>query len=105
MSEDSAILDRITELNDKATQLLTALSFAIAAAVLLKNTGLTHCETVALRWGLRLWVLAIFPVLGIVAPIKEFARYDGIRALKVFLLWVAVVLIAGGAIAFLCSIW
>lgn len=110
MDELSAVERRISELNSKASQLLTALSFAIAAGILLEHEKLSTCEAVALRWSLRFWVLSIFPVLAIIAPIKEFRAgdevwYRRVRMLKVVLLWVAVALVACGAVAFLCAVW
>lgn len=107
----STLENRIRELNDKATQILTALSFAIAAAVLLKDSPtLTPGEHIALRWSLRFWVLGLFPVLAMIPAVKEFqdgnsSWYRTIRNTKATFLWIAVALISCGAIAFLCAVW
>lgn len=103
---------RIKELGDKATQLLTFLSFAIAAVVILadKRDHLGPFQIVAVRWTLRFWVLAFFPILLNTLPVKEFDWeclhwYRRVRQGKVILLWFAVLLIICGSIAFLCTIW
>ena len=65
---------RIAELNHKATQLLTFLSFALVAAILLETAQvnvLTACQKIAVKWSLRFWVFSIFPILLIVLPVKE----------------------------------
>ena len=105
--------ERIEELGTKASQLLTFLSFALVVAVLLKTAehpGLTPCQQSALRWALRFWVFAIFPIAFTVLPVKEFGwenknYYDNVRRGKFFLLWVSIVLVVLGASAFLCAIW
>src|ERR1700674_5850899 len=105
--------DRIKELNDKATQLLTFLSFALIAAILLETAPsnvLTSCQKIAAKWSMRFWVLSLFPILAIVLPVKEWNTGDTtwfkhLRTAKVVLLTIAVLLIIPGAIAFLCAIW
>jgi len=94
-------LERIKELNDKATQLLLFLSFALVAAVTLRPT-LTNGQELAVTWALRWWTGAIFPVIGCVVPVKEFrgasgAWYTLIRRLKATLLWIALICLAIGA--------
>lgn len=101
---------RISELNRKASQLLTALSFAIAAAILLKQYMCTPFQNAMLRWSLRLWVISLFPVLVMILAVKEFRVpstlwYRTVRRLKVLLLWIAVGLIFFGALAFLLAVW
>lgn len=104
---------RIKELGDKATQLLTFLSFALVAAILLQTSQVTllgPCQKTAVKWAIRFWVLAFFPILMNVLPVKEFMWenprwYRRVRFGKVILLWIAVVLIIVGVIAFLCAIW
>lgn len=110
IDEQHIVEHRITELNNKASQLLMALSFAIAAAILLTRSALTPCEHAALRWSLRFWVLSVFPALLIILPAKEFRAdditwYRRVRTAKVVFLWTAVVLIGFGAVAFLCAVW
>lgn len=115
MSEDSENMERrIRELGQKATQLLTFLSFALVAAILLESgpsTLLSSCQRVAVKWSLRFWVVSLFPILLSVLPIKEFREedetwYRRVRGFKVLLLWIAVtLLIIPGAIALLCAIW
>jgi len=111
---ESRVLDvlsrRIRELGDKATQLLTFLSFAIVAAILLQPSLAGPCQKVAMKWAVRLWVIAIFPILINVLPVKEIGWecsrwYERVRNGKVVFLWLAVAFIAGGAIAFLCAVW
>jgi len=108
---DDPLRKRITELGDKATQLLTFLSFAIVAAVIVAGfPQLGYCQRVALKWALRCWVLAFVPILVSVLPVKEFvweddSWYGKVRKWKVVLLWVSVVLILCGVAAFLCAIW
>lgn len=102
---------RINELNDKASQLLLFLSFAIVAAILLEaNPKLTPHELAAVKWSLRFWIIGLFPVLLSVLPVKEirFNRatwYRKIQTAKVVLLFAAVSLMILGAIALLCAIW
>ena len=104
--------DRINELGDKATQLLTFLSFAIVAAVLLETAQtpvLAPYQTGAIKWAMRFWVMALFPILINVFPVKDFkwgnARwYDCARWGKFGLLWLSVLLILAGVIEFLCAI-
>ena len=106
-----SLSERIKELNDKASQLLLFLSFAIAAAVLLQaNPKLTAHELAAVNWSLRFWVLGLFPILLSVLPVKDirFNRttwYRKVQTVKVVLLFAAVLLMILGAIALLCAIW
>ena len=65
--------DRIKELGDKATQLLTFLSFAIAAALILASSnpvGQGRYQKLALKLAIRCWVLAFVPILLNVLPVK-----------------------------------
>lgn len=101
---------RIKELGDKATQLLTFLSFALAVAVLLWSSELLSASqksslVLAMRW----WVRAIFPILVGILPVKEFREnslrwYGIVRCSKFALLWVAVGFIFYGVILFARSI-
>ncbi len=93
--------DRIKEFGEKANQLLLFLSFAVVAAATL-NLQDFPLVRVAMRW----WILAIFPVLVAVLPLKEFgwdkpSWYYAVVWIKFVLLWVAVVLGLIGAIQFL----
>lgn len=104
----SPLVDRLQELNRKATQLLTFLSFAIVAAILLetnKPNFLTSCQQIAAKYSLRFWVISLFPILVMVLPIQEFVGSKKAVIVKVVLLWVAILLIIPGAAAFLCSVW
>lgn len=110
--KDASLSERINELNDKASQLLLFLSFAIVAAVLLQsNTNvLTASQLSSAKWSLRFWVVSLFPILVSVLPVKDFALdrvkwYRKVQMVKMVLLWVAVFLMVCGAIGFLCAIW
>lgn len=104
---------RINELGDKATQLLTFLSFAIVSGVLLETAQpqlLAPYQRGAIRWAMRFWVMAIFPILINVFPVKDLkwrnARwYDRARWGKFALLGLSVFLIGCGVAKFLYGIW
>jgi hypothetical protein len=106
--------DRIKELGEKSTQVLIFLSFAIAAVVLLgygSDFPSNHevSNRIVQSGTLKLWVLAIFPVVAGVLPLKEFKRdnrrwYRIVRWFKFALLWVAIGYIIVGAARFLRSI-
>jgi hypothetical protein len=110
---ESDLSQRINELGDKATQLLTFLSFAIVAAVLLETAAtpvLARHQAGAIKWAMRFWVMALFPILINVFPVKDLkwgnARwYDRARWGKFGLLWLSVLLILAGVVEFLCAIW
>jgi hypothetical protein len=98
---------RIKDLNDKATQILIFLSFAMIAAVTLRDdqqkdrTVYGHLAvTCALQW----WTLAIFPALVCVLPVKEFwkptAGWDTVIWMKNVVLWISLVYLAIGATLF-----
>lgn len=111
--EIKELSNRIKELGDKATQLLTFLSFALVVVVLLETSPehVLICRqkffaTIAMRW----WVGAIFPVLAGVLPLKEFGWnkphwYRKVRWIKFGLLWIAVSMIICGAFEFCRAIW
>ncbi len=98
--------ERIKELGDKSTQLLTFLSFALAVAVLLwSSTVLCGSQKSSLVLAMRWWVRAIFPILVGILPVKEFREnslrwYSIVRWSKFVLLWVAVGFIFYGVILF-----
>lgn len=104
---------RINELGDKATQLLTFLSFAIVSAVLLETAQppvLAPYQRGAIRWALRFWVMALFPILINVFPVKDLKWgnerwYDSARWGKFGLLSLSILLIISGVVKFLCGIW
>jgi len=117
MSEDNELTHlsgRIKELGEKSTQILIYLSFAITAVVLLLDSKqLEPTQKHAMRCALAFWVFAIFPVLVGILPLKEFVEwfrgdkllwYRKIRNFKFLLLWIAILLIICGAIAFVRSI-
>lgn len=105
--------DRINELGAKATQLLTFLSFALVAGLLLETAQspvLGPQQNLRMKWAIRLWAMALFPILVNVLPVKDFKWsnahwYDFARWGKFGLLWVAVLLMIGGVLEFLCAIW
>ena len=101
--------ERIKELNEKGTQLLLFLSFALVAGVTLKaaaKDALTLRQAHALTCAVRLWVVAFFPILISVLPIKELFGSFGlslerVRTVKIYLLTSAIVLICVGSGYFL----
>ena len=102
-SDDLGI--RINELGTKSTQLLQFLSFAIIGAATLRTVQFAADQTLvrAATWW---WILAVFPILLAVLPVKDF-RWNGrtwyrfLVWVKCLLLWVAVILSGVGAIQFL----
>jgi hypothetical protein len=98
---------RIDELNQKCTQVLIFLSFAIVAVALSSQSPLLENADL-LDKALMRWTLAMFPtVLGIL-PLKDFCErglrwYSFVRWLKVVLLWIAVPCVFWGAIDFIRS--
>lgn len=105
--------ERINELGNKATQLLTFLSFAIVSAVLLETAQspvLALYQRYAIRWAMRFWVMAIFPILINVFPVKDLKWgnvrwYDRARWGKLGLLGFSILLISCGVVKFLFGIW
>lgn len=103
---------RIEELNNKATQLLLFLSFALVVAAILETQGnkFGPSQTMLLTLGMRFWAVAIFPILIGVLPAKEIRPdrdrwYPLVCRSKFWLLWVAIVCIIIGTIFFACAIW
>jgi hypothetical protein len=106
--EVDALEARIRELGDKSTNLLLFLSFAIVGAASVKYDQLP-ADPGLVRSAMRWWMLAVFPVLLGVLPVKELRaghrRWYGIAVfLKILVLWVAVALSFVGAIQFLRAI-
>jgi hypothetical protein len=101
---------RIKELNNKGTQVLIFLSFGIAATVLLWSTALLNATQQDLLLGaMRWWVLAIFPTVIGLLPLKEIREnnrswYSFVRWLKFALLWLAIISIILGATYFVRSL-
>lgn len=105
---------QIKELGEKSTQILIFLSFAIAAVVLLgygpDSASTRELSTKVIQSGtLRSWVLAIFPVVAGILPLKEFRTdnlrwYRMVRWFKFCLLWAAIGYIVFGAIKFIRAI-
>lgn len=112
--ELKCLRDRIKELGDKSTQVLIFLSFAIAAVVLLgygpDSTSTRDLSAKVVQSGtLRWWILAIFPVVAVILPLKEFRRdnlrwYRIVRWFKFCLLWAAIGFIVLGTIKFVQAI-
>lgn len=108
-----ALEARINELNHKATQLLTFLSFALVVAAILQTSSgsrLGICQTMSVTFAMRCWVVAIFPILIGILPVKEIRQgtvswYRVVRYSKALLLCAAMLLIAIGTLFFLCAIW
>ena len=98
---------RIEGLNQKCTQVLIFLSFAIVAVALSSQSPLLENANL-LDKALMRWAVAMFPtVLGIL-PLKDFCEdrlrwYSFVRWLKVVLLWIAVPCVFWGAIDFIRS--
>jgi hypothetical protein len=68
-SDDLAI--RINELSTKSTQLLLFLTFAIVGAATL-GTSQSSADQTLVRGATWWWILAVFPVLLGVLPVKAF---------------------------------
>ena|SRR6266478_1498408 len=106
---DQALKDRIKELNEKASQMLLFLSFAIVGAATVKQTSL-RVDGMLVRSAMQWWVGAVFPVLIAVLPLKELGElfgwdekrwYTFLKGMKVAVLFAAVGLSAWGAKEFL----
>jgi len=107
---------RIKELGDKSSQLLTFLSFAIAAVVFLgyghDSASSQVAQKIVQSGAMRWWVSAIFPVVFGIFPLKEFWKicndklrwYSIVRWFKFWLLWVALGCIVWGAVKFSLAI-
>jgi hypothetical protein len=99
---------RIDELNNKCTQVLLFLTFAIAAAVLLwsnKPSSLLPSQLDLVLGAMKWWVGAIFPTLLGIIPLKEVRENDSrwyavLRWMKFCALWAAIICIAWGAADF-----
>ncbi len=103
------VAKRIKELNDKASQMLLFLSFAIVGAATV-NAEKLPADPVLVHWAMQLWVWAVFPVLIGVLPLKEVrwknkGWYDLVRRIKVRVMQAAVVLSLLGAVQFLRALW
>lgn len=107
--------ERIQELNDKATQMLLFLSFAIVGAATVNPDKLSAPAAAShLRGAIHWWVWAVFPVLFGVLPLKDFwwswlpwteeGWYWFLRWAKIVALFGAVVLSAVGAFQFLGAV-
>jgi hypothetical protein len=99
---------RINELGTKSTQLLLFLTFAIVGAGTLR-TAQFPADQALVRVATWWWILAVFPVLLGVLPVKDFkwnnrVWYRFLVGAKILLLWVAVVLSGVGAIQFLRAV-
>ena len=99
---------RINELGNKSTQLLLFLSFAIVGAATLNSRELP-VNSALVRSAMSWWVIAVFPVLLGVAPVKDLRWknpewYMVMAWAKCGLLWTAVLLSIGGAIQFLRAV-
>jgi len=99
---------RINELGTKSTQLLLFLTFAIVGAGTLR-TAQFPADQALVRVATWWWILAVFPVLLGVLPVKDFkwnnrVWYRFLVGAKILLLWVAVVLSGVGAIQLLRAV-
>ena len=98
---------RIDELNQKCTQVLIFLSFAIVAVALSSQSPLLENADL-LDKALMRWTVAMFPTALGILPLKDFCEdclrwYSFVRWLKVVLLWIAVPCVLSGAIDFIRS--
>src|SRR5260370_36565260 len=78
-AEPEALKSRIKELNEKFTQMLLFLSVAIVGAATLNSDDLDISPD-RVRSAIMWFVIAIFPVLIVVLPVKELAgslKWDG----------------------------
>jgi hypothetical protein len=99
---------RINELGNKSTQLLLFLTFAILGVVTLMTRDCSGQERLvrAATWW---WMLAVFPVLLGVLPVKDFSWnnrrwYRCLVIAKCLLLWASVIVSSVGAIQFLRAV-
>lgn len=105
--------DRIKGLNDKGNQLLLFLSFALVAGITLEvadKNVLTDGKALALSRAIPFWVLALFPILISILPVRELFHWFGlslnaVRRYKAVLLFMAILAITVGSVYFLKSIW
>lgn len=102
-------LERIQQLGDKSTQLLLFLSFVFVAVITLKVDHATALDQKRyLTYAMRSWALALPPILLGVLPVRDFVKesyYNCIRWAKVFLLWVAIILIFIGVVCLARGVW
>ena len=99
---------RINELGTKSTQLLLFLTFAIVGAATLR-TAQFPADQALVRVATWWWILAVFPVLLGVLPVKDFkwnnrAWYRFLVRTKFLLLWAAVIFSTVGPIQFLRAV-
>jgi hypothetical protein len=106
--EPHDLATRINELGNKSTQLLLFLTFAILGAATLMTrdcAGQQRLVRAATWW----WMLAVFPVLLGVLPVKDFnwnnrRWYRFLVHAKCLFLWASVILSGVGAIQFLRAV-
>lgn len=112
MSDIKAVEERIQQLNDKSTQMLLFLSFALLAVATLVDKHQNEYFRQSMVW----WGRAMYPVLVGVLPVKEGHTllpscitkdcwYKFIRVLKVFALLIAVAVSIGGAHRFVQGVY
>jgi hypothetical protein len=104
--DDLAI--RINELSTKSTQLLLFLTFAVVGAATIRTADFPADQGLV-RLATWWWMLAVFPVLLGVLPVKDFkwnnlTWYRVLVRAKCLLLWTAVILSGIGAIHFLRAV-
>ena len=106
--EPHDLATRINELGNKSTQLLLFLTFAIlgAATLMTKDCAAQERLVRAATWW---WMLAVFPVLLGVLPVKDFnwnnrRWYRFLVYAKCLFLWASVILSGIGAIQFLRAV-
>lgn len=96
---------RIKELNDKFSQTLLFLSFALVVLATLKEKSNSSALQCVATW----WSLSLFPILMGILPLKEWGGrkeswYCFVRYFKVTLLWVALIIVGFGAWDFFIAI-
>lgn len=89
---------RIKELNEKFSQTLLFISFALVVLATLKDKSNPSTLDHVASW----WSISLFPILVGILPVKEFSEdneswYRRVRCAKVVLLWIALILIGVGA--------
>jgi len=101
---------RIDGLNRKSAQLLIFLGIGIVAMILLWSADLlTSSEQDLLLRAMRWWLLALFPAVMGLLPLREFREnsrlwYGAVRYFKFALIWLAIAFMVVGTTYFIRSV-